>query len=107
MVLCCDLNANPIINKKGYAPLCYTSMTAGSNTLKLSSAYNRGNGGEPEFTTFKLREKGADKHTIDYIFLKGKKWNVTKLLSIPNDGMIPGWNYPSDHFSIMVQLCWK
>ena len=107
MVLCCDLNANPIKNKHGYGPRTYISMTTGSNTLNLSSAYNKGNGGEPEFTTYKKRKNGEDKHTIDYIFLKGDGWRVSKLLSIPSDGMIPNWNYPSDHFSIMAQLCWK
>eukprot|EP01084_Bolivina_argentea_P270082 459166_1 len=27
IILCCDLNANPIQNKKGYDPLCYNSIT--------------------------------------------------------------------------------
>jgi len=106
VVLCCDLNANPIQNKKGYDPLCYTSITD-KNNLGFESVYKLANGAEPEYTTFKLRETGTDKHTIDYIFIKNGNWNITKILQIPNEGMIPNWNYPSDHFSILAQLTWK
>ena len=73
-------------------------MTTASNTL---------NGGEPEYTTYKKRENGEDKHTIDYIFLKSDGLRVSTLLSIPSDGTTPDWNYPSDHFSFMAQICWK
>ena len=105
IILCCDLNANPKLNKKGYQPLCYNSLT--NSDLGYESVYELANGKEPDFTTFKLREKGQDKHTIDYIFINGGKWNVIKTLNIPNEGLIPNWNYPSDHFSLMAQLCWK
>jgi len=71
------------------------------------------NGEEPEYTTYKLRAHGTDKHVLDYIFLRGGAWNVTQLLSIPKPSdenaasFIPNWHYPSDHFSILAQLTWK
>ena len=63
-------------------------MTASSNTLKLSSSYNKGNGGEPEYSTFIKRKNTEATHTIDYIFWKGDGWRASKLLSIPNDGIV-------------------
>ena len=110
VILCCDLNANPVVNKKGYDPLCYNSIVSADN-LNFSSVYKMANGEEPQFTTFKLREHGTDKHCLDYIFVKGGKWKVTKVLEIPKapenaKALIPNWNYPSDHFSICAQLTW-
>eukprot|EP01084_Bolivina_argentea_P231761 390738_1 len=110
MILCCDLNANPIKNKKGYEPLCYNSIT-NKNNLGFESVYKLANGNEPEYTTFKLRPHGEDKHVLDYIFIKPKTcWNINKVLDIPNknsEELIPNWWYPSDHFSIVAQLQWN
>ena len=111
IILCCDLNANPVQNKKGYDPLCYNSITNKDN-LGYESVYKLANGSEPEYTTWKLREHGTDKHVLDYIFLKNGNWNITKILDIPSgssdlEALIPNWHYPSDHFSIMAQLTWK
>ncbi|ETO36562.1 CCR4-NOT transcription complex, subunit 6-like protein, partial [Reticulomyxa filosa] len=111
VILCCDLNANPEKNKNGYNPLCYEQLTEGG----FESVYVRGDSKEPAFTTFKRREHGVDKHTIDYIFLKNVTCNVTHLLDIPEVGddesnsknFIPNWNYPSDHFAIGCKLQWK
>jgi len=109
IVLCCDLNANPIANKNGYGPLCYQHLT---QVLRFESAYKLSTGAEPEFTTYKLREHGEDKHCIDYIFVKGSKrgrFEVRRVLQIPDiaQGRIPSWSYPSDHFSIAAELCWQ
>ena len=112
VILCCDLNANPVQNKKGYDPLCYNSIVNKDN-LGYESVYKLANGSEPEYTTYKLREHGTDKHVLDYIFLKDGKWNIYEILDIPSasnenkDSLIPNWHYPSDHFSIMAKLVWK
>jgi len=112
VVLLCDLNANPVANKKGYDPLCYNAITDAQG-LNYKSVSVIATGAEPEFTTWKLRQHGTDKHVLDYIFLHGGQWNVTQLLSIPApqdaklDALIPNWHYPSDHFAIMAELTWS
>jgi len=112
VLLLCDLNANPVENKKGYAPLCYNAITD-EKGLAYKSAHVLANGQEPSYTTYKLRQHGTDKHVLDYIFIKDGQWNVTQLLSIPTpsdkdqSSLIPNWHYPSDHFSIFAQLTWK
>ena len=109
LVLCCDLNANPVQNKNGYEPLCYEHITS---TLGFESAYKLRMGAEPEYTTYKLREHGEDKHCIDYIFLRPSergRFAVQRVLQIPDieQGRIPSWSYPSDHFSIAAELSWQ
>jgi len=114
VIVCTDLNANPVVNKKGYEPLCYRSLT-NPEGLAYVSIYKQALGDEPEYTTFKKRETGVNKHTLDYILMKGGKWNVTQYLKIPQviadentqQGLVPDWNYPSDHYSIMARLTWK
>ena len=119
LILCCDLNGNPIKNKNGYDPLCYNSIVNKDNGIgyksiyRLVSEYDR----EPDYTTWKYRKHGTDKHTIDYIFINDEnKFNIVAVLEIPNvnedelndiKSLIPNWNYPSDHFSIMTQLTFK
>ncbi|ETO36211.1 hypothetical protein RFI_00849 [Reticulomyxa filosa] len=97
IILSCDLNANPIVCKK----------------FGFESAYVKGQGKDPEFTTYKKRPEAADKHTIDYIFVKTDNWIVTELLQIKDQleinadySVIPNWNYPSDHFVIGCKLRW-
>jgi len=103
VVLCCDLNANPVPNQKGYDPLCYEAIT---NQMGYRSTYRVAMGTEPEMTTFKRREHGVDRHCIDYIFVDDERWSVSHFLQIPDseNGLIPNWNYPSDHFSILVAM---
>lgn len=104
VLLCCDLNANPVQNKNGYDPLCYDAVT---KELGYRSVYRMAMGGqEPEYTTFKQREHGVDRHCIDYILVDDARWSVGQYLDIPDDGLIPNWNYPSDHFSLCARLTW-
>jgi len=107
IILCCDLNANPEKNKNGYDPLCYEEL----KKVGFESVYVKGRKMEPVYTTFKKREHGVDKHTIDYIFVKNIPCQVTHLLHIPHiednsSSLIPNWYYPSDHFAIGCKLQW-
>jgi len=111
IILACDMNANPIKNKNGYEPLCYREVT---QLFGFESVYVKGQGREPEFTTFKKRKDIVDKHTIDYIFVKNGRWKVSALLQIEtvldmnsSSSVIPNWNYPSDHFAIGCKLHWS
>ena len=75
--------------------------------LGFESVYVKATGSEPLYTTWKYREHGRDKHTIDYIFLKhGQTWKIHEILTVPEGDdhderfRLPNWNYPSDHFAI-------
>jgi len=77
--------------------------------VNLSSAYHDVLKAEPAYTTWKKRADGVDKHTIDYILYQpSKDVRVSAYLEIPNEKtvnqetLLPGWEYPSDHFSIMA-----
>ena len=67
---------------------------------------------EPDFTTWKLRKHGTDKHTIDYIFMRYGKWRVINYLEMPDfadktaKSLIPSWSYPSDHFPLVFDIDW-
>merc|ERR1712113_502304 len=110
VLLCCDLNANPITNKHGYEPLCYNAIVNTENGIGYNSVYKLAKGEEPECTTWKCRKGGVDKHTIDYIFVNDvNTWKVSSILEIPqvneeelkgSKALIPSWQYPSDHFSL-------
>jgi mRNA deadenylase 3'-5' endonuclease subunit Ccr4 len=104
----CDLNANPVINRHGYAPRCYEWLTAADGG-GLTSAYKQGLGAEPELTTAKKRVDGVDRHTIDYIFYRSlpssqKVSSVLQVPLLPSGKLIPDWYYPSDHFAIGVEI---
>jgi len=113
IIFCADLNANPIKNRNGYDPLCYNALT--NSEFGFRSCYRMALGKEPEYTTWKLRANGTDKHVLDYIFINNNKWEVVGYLQIPEipeaskevKSLIPSWNYPSDHFSLMVELAWS
>ena len=119
MILCCDLNGNPIQNKNGYDPLCYNAIVDENGGIGYKSIYRLVNDDdkEPEYTTWKYRKHGTDKHTIDYIFVNDdKKFNIVSILEIPKvnedeleeiKALIPSWEYPSDHFSLMTQLTFR
>eukprot|EP01083_Nonionella_stella_P223784 797171_1 len=114
VIVCCDLNSNPIKSQKGYDALCYNAICDG---LGYESVYKLGNGVEPEYTTLKMRESGMDKHVLDYIFIQhDNHWKVNGVLDVVKSldseddnaqSFIPNWCYPSDHFSVFVQLNWN
>ncbi|ETO06834.1 nocturnin, partial [Reticulomyxa filosa] len=81
------------------------------NKLRFTSAYKSLLGSEPKYTTWKKRKGGEDKHTIDYLFFQHFKGVVvTSVLNIPDErtvnreSLLPGWEYPSDHFAIMASF---
>lgn len=114
VLLCCDLNANPIRSRHGYDPTCYNAIVDKENGIGYTSVYKLAKGEEPVYTTWKCRESGVDKHTIDYIFVNDvSKWDISAVLEIPqvneeelngSKALIPSWQYPSDHFSLMARM---
>uniref|UniRef100_A0A1B6CCY4 Nocturnin n=1 Tax=Clastoptera arizonana TaxID=38151 RepID=A0A1B6CCY4_9HEMI len=100
VILSGDFNAEPI------EPIYNTVLS--HDLLKLRSAYCN-NAGEPPYTTWKVREEGEVKHTIDYIFFSQNNFKVDSILEFPTgeeigEGRIPSFSYPSDHFSLVCDL---
>lgn len=65
--------------------------------------------GEPPYTTWKVREEGEQCHTIDYVFYSRSAFSVSALSDFPTaealgPGRTPSFQYPSDHFSLCVDL---
>lgn len=110
-----DLNAEPRVAEKIGEPLAYRAIR--SHALGLSSAYASMPGAlpmdggwlEPPYTTWKRRPKGEVKRTIDFIFYTGSL-HLQSLLALPQeqempDERVPTFVYPSDHFSLAVDIC--
>jgi len=100
VILCGDFNAEPT------EPIYSTVLT--HDNLRLGSAYATPSG-EPDYTTWKVREEGEVCHTIDYIFYSKDKLKVTDVLKFPTGeeigpDRVPSFNYPSDHFSLVCDL---
>jgi nocturnin len=99
-----DFNTDPGLD-------LYKHVTGdGGRALDLDSAYALGSPGrvEPAYTTCKERKAGVACHTIDYILVP-RSTAVEALLSVPpladlSPGMLPNWNYPSDHLAIGADL---
>jgi nocturnin len=77
---------------------------------QLSSAYAAaGRGEEAEWTTWKVRDSGEVRRTIDYLFFGAHTLQPVTILSPPPSALIdenrlPSWRYPSDHLSLMAHF---
>ena len=120
VILTGDFNSPPSGN-------VYSSIYNQKNSAKFSSLYNNiilpddvelmlsaeeYAQGEPEYTTFKVRNsEGEKKHTIDYIWLSQveKKIILGALWALPtiDDAGLPCDQYPSDHLALAVKIGWK
>ncbi|RZF37610.1 hypothetical protein LSTR_LSTR014132 [Laodelphax striatellus] len=101
VILCGDFNAEPI------EPIYSTVL--GHDLLRLGSAYRYPSGQEPAYTTWKIREEGEVRQSIDYIFYSEEHFQVDALLQFPDgeeigEGRVPSFRYPSDHFSLVCDL---
>ncbi|CAF0956429.1 unnamed protein product [Didymodactylos carnosus] len=79
----------------------------------FSSAYSTLLNGEPEFTTWKFKQRGSTEkeecRTIDYIFYNAEGFTPLEYLSLPQKSEIgtnalPSRNYPSDHLALAVKF---
>lgn len=80
-------------------------------SLGLSSAYSTlsADNSEPKYTTWKIRPKGEECHTIDYIWYTKKGLKVKAVLNVASDDEIgkdrlPSFRYPSDHLSLVCDF---
>lgn len=87
----------------------YQTMTT-SNELRLTSAYSDINRMEADYTTWKIREDGEHKETLDYVFLSSNRGlAVDSVLEMPTGQQIgpdrlPSLAYASDHFSLVADI---
>ena len=100
VIVCGDFNATtdePV----------YEYFSGGKSPLKLASSYvSRYYGDkEPPLTSWKYREAGESKYTIDYIWFTPESLLVDSIWAVPTEDEIgknglPSISYPSDHVSI-------
>ena len=85
------------------------------SSLKLGSAYKKlsENGSEePPYTTWKIRPRREECHTIDYMWYTHHNLEPVALLRFPEGedmglGRLPSWSYPSDHLSLVCDFVFK
>jgi len=97
LLLSGDFNADP-------SEPVYSSMTS-HPTLPLDSAYRLD---EIEYTTWKIRETGEQKHVLDYIF-HSEHLSPTAVLDMPSEEEVgenrfPSLAFPSDHLSLVADF---
>lgn len=104
-VIAGDFNAEP------WEPVYKTLLSHRDLVLESSYALDEESrrSEEPAYTTWKIREEGEVKHTIDYIFYTPEALTIERRLELPTEGdigpgRVPSLAYPSDHFSLVADL---
>lgn len=106
VILAGDFNAEP-------SEPVYSTVRS-DERFQLDSAYRHApgsDGQEPAYTTWKVRGEGECCHTIDYVFFSRRHLSVDQVLPFPTGEQIgpdrvPSFQYPSDHFSLVVDFKW-
>lgn len=106
LIISGDFNAEPS------EPVYHTMVQDEKN--KLQSAYNlMGNESEDnlEYTTWKIRETGEQKHILDYIF-HSPQLETVSTLDMPTEEQVgedrlPSLQFASDHLSLVAELRFK
>lgn len=82
-----------------------------SCSLGLCSAYTAlsTNNEEPKYTSWKVRSKGEECHTIDYVWYSNKGLKIKSILDVAVEEEIgkdrlPSLRYPSDHLSLVCDF---
>lgn len=78
----------------------------------MSSAYasaSPSGRSEPGYTTWKIREDGEHKQTLDYIFHSADSLRVDAVLDFPSEADVgedrfPALDYASDHCSLVAEF---
>lgn len=98
-----DFNAEPT------EPVC--QLMEKNEYICMKNAYVSATGGNPKFTTWKIRPDREVDHTIDYVWHTANV-QVTGCLKVPEIGNVPDdrlpcVEYPSDHLSLVFDFCWE
>ena len=106
-IICGDFNAEP-------SEPVYNTMT-NYGQIHLKSAYSIPENPDMvtqdqlEYTTWKVRESGEQKHILDYIFHTSKDFETVATLDMPTEEQIgenrlPSLNFPSDHLTLVADI---
>jgi len=88
----------------------FFSTVVGKKSNPLMSSYNtkEGDSNKLEYTSWKIRDTGEQKHVLDYIF-HSPSFNTVATLEMPSEkdlGMekLPSAKFPSDHMSLVADI---
>jgi nocturnin len=103
VIICGDFNAEP-------SEPVYKTMTQNEKT-PLQSAYDMTvdeKEGNLEYTTWKIRETGEQKHILDYIF-HSPQLQAVSTMNMPTEDQIgedrlPSLQFASDHLSLIAEF---
>ncbi|KJE89158.1 hypothetical protein CAOG_00687 [Capsaspora owczarzaki ATCC 30864] len=113
MVISSDMNTEPTgpvyeLLEKGLVSFSGSSYT---HRLSLKSAYAlyKDGGGEPDYTTWKIRPPVEVARVIDYLWYTPETLLPIQLLALPGPETLPptrlpSENYPSDHFALLAEF---
>lgn len=98
-----DFNAEP-------SEPIFKTMTQ-SEKIPLQSSYEISGTENVEYTTWKIRESGEQKHILDYVFHSSELETITTL-DMPTEEQIgedrlPSVQFPSDHLNLVAEFRFK
>ncbi|XP_013790299.1 nocturnin-like [Limulus polyphemus] len=101
-----DFNAEPT------EPVYSTITDCLEPSLDSGYSYLSNHHEEPPYTTWKIREDGETRHTLDYIFFHKDTLTLESVLDLPRkedigENRVPSFRYSSDHFSLVCDFCFK
>lgn len=103
VIFCGDFNAEPTEPLYNVMKSCHLNLS--SVYTHLSADKNT----EPKYTTWKVRPKGEECHTIDYIWYTKSGLRVKSVLDVATEeeigkNRLPSARYPSDHLSLVCDF---
>ena len=86
----------------------YSNLTQNTD-LPLVSSYKVTGAGKVDYTTWKIRESGEQKHVLDYILHTPGQLETIRTLDIPDgdrigEDRLPSGQFSSDHMSLVSDI---
>ena len=86
----------------------YANLTQ-STTVPLVSSYKVTGEGKIDYTTWKIRQSGEQKHVLDYILHTPGQLETVRTLEIPDgdqigEARLPSAQFASDHMSLVADI---
>ncbi|KAL4230099.1 Nocturnin [Mactra antiquata] len=102
VIFCGDFNAEPSESVYSVMKSCKLGLSSSYTLLSKDDS-------EPKYTTWKIRPKAEECHTIDYVWYQKKGLKVKSILDVASDEEIgkdrlPSFRYPSDHLSLVCDF---
>lgn len=102
VIYCGDFNAEPTEGVYSVMKSCNLGLSSAYTSLSKDNS-------EPKYTTWKIRPKGEECHTIDYIWYSRKGLKIKSILDVAAEkeigvNRLPSSRYPSDHLSLVCDF---